>query len=136
MKVIVAGGRNFKKYQVVEDAIKDAISKGLQITQVVSGGARGVDTMGETWAVKNGVDIKRFPAEWDKYGVSAGPIRNAKMAEYGEALILIWDGVSSGSKNMLLQAKNRNLKIFLFCLGWIPNESDYEYATILHSGNN
>lgn len=116
MKVIVAGGRNFKKYQVVEDAIKDAISKGLQITQVVSGGARGVDTMGETWAVKNGVDIKRFPAEWDKYGVSAGPIRNAKMGDYADALIAVWDGVSTGTKNMIEYAKKKGLLTYIYMI--------------------
>jgi hypothetical protein len=111
MKVIVAGSRNITKYAIVEKAIQDS---GFDVTEIVSGGARGVDTMGETWAVKRGIKIQRFPAEWEKYGVSAGPIRNSKMAEYGEALIAIWDGVSKGTKNMIQCAKNNKLKIAVF----------------------
>lgn len=86
------------------------------ITEVVSGGAKGVDTLGETWAIKNGVSIKRFPAEWEKYGISAGHIRNRKMGDYADALIAIWDGNSKGTKGMIDYAKEKKLKAFIFIL--------------------
>jgi uncharacterized phage-like protein YoqJ len=80
------------------------------ITEVVSGTANGVDKAGEAWAasqlrqeypVQNfAPTITRFPADWDKYGKAAGHIRNKQMAEYADALLLIWDGDSRGSRNM------------------------------------
>lgn len=114
MKVVICGGRTFKKYQLVEDIINDAIKNGLIITQVVSGGAKGVDTMGENWAVKNGVDIKRMEAEWNKYGLSAGPIRNAKMGDYADAIIAIWDGESKGTKHMIEYATKKGLSLHIY----------------------
>jgi hypothetical protein len=110
MKVIVAGSRNFKTYSLIEEVI---LKSGLEITELVSGGARGVDTLGETWAVKNGVKIKRFPAEWDKYGLSAGPIRNEKMGDYADGLIAVWDGSSKGTKHMIEYAKSKKIKIYV-----------------------
>jgi predicted Rossmann fold nucleotide-binding protein DprA/Smf involved in DNA uptake len=116
MKIIVAGSRHIKKYALVENVIKDAISRGLVFTELVSGGARGVDTMGETWALKNGVPIKRFPADWEKYGISAGPIRNRLMGDYADALIAIWDGKTAGTKNMIDYAKKKNLIVYLYTI--------------------
>jgi len=108
MKVIIAGGRKINDYAFLKKCIKDS---GFEITEVVSGGAFGVDSMGERWASENGVPIKEFPANWGLHGKAAGPIRNQQMAEYADALILIWDGVSKGSRNMLHQAKVQKLKI-------------------------
>jgi len=116
MKVIVAGSRGIKKYEQVEKIIEKAIADGLQITQIVSGGAKGVDTLGETWAVKKGVNIKRFPAEWDKYGISAGHIRNRQMGDYADALIAVWDGKSKGTKGMIDYATEKKLKVYVFIL--------------------
>jgi hypothetical protein len=108
MKVIIAGGRKINDYSFLQKTIK---TSGFDITEVVSGGAFGVDSMGERWASENGVPTKEFPAQWGLYGPAAGPVRNRQMAEYAEALILIWDGESKGSANMLKEAKNKNLKI-------------------------
>lgn len=64
-------------------------------------GQGGADLLGKKWAILNGVPIKNFPADWDKYGKAAGPIRNAQMAEYADYLIAFWDGKSRGTKNMI-----------------------------------
>lgn len=76
--------------------------------------AKGVDTLGEQWANINSVAVKRFPADWNKYGRGAGPVRNRQMSEYGDALIAIWDGKSRGTENMIEEARKRNLRIFIF----------------------
>lgn len=68
--------------------------------EVVCGGANGIDTCGEMWAKWQGIPVTYFPANWDKHGKSAGPIRNRDMAKYGDALLLIWDGESRGSAYM------------------------------------
>lgn len=100
MKVIIAGGRNIKGENLLYEALKTFPYK---ITEVVCGMASGVDTLGKEYAEENGILISEFPANWEKHGKAAGPIRNKQMAEYGDVLLLIWDGKSSGSANMAKQ---------------------------------
>lgn len=111
MKTIIAGSRSITDYKLVSRAINMFLDD-LGVTEVVSGCANGVDTLGERWAKENSVPVARFPAEWNKYGRGAGPIRNKEMAEYADALILIWDGQSKGSKNMLDVANKNGLRVF------------------------
>ena len=109
MKVIIAGSRKIDDYERVKKAIKDS---GFEITTVISGHARGVDTFGEIWARENNIPCEVFDADWEKFGRAAGPIRNGWMAEVGEALIAIWDNESRGTQDMVRQAKKKGLKIF------------------------
>lgn len=111
MKVIIAGGRDFTNYALVEDAIK---CSAFEISQVVSGKAKGVDTLGEVWALANNISVEAFPADWSQHGRAAGPIRNREMAEYADALIAIWDGESKGTANMIQQARNKKLNVFIY----------------------
>jgi hypothetical protein len=98
MIVVIAGSREYTYAFRLEKAIADS---GFEITEVVSGCARGVDHMGEVWAAKHGIPITKFPADWDKHGKAAGPIRNEQMSEYADALILLMYPDSRGSANML-----------------------------------
>lgn len=100
MKVIVAGCRKLDDWGLVHRTL-NTFWLNNPIDEIVSGGARGADYLGEVWAKKYNVPLTVFEANWDKYGKSAGPIRNEQMAKYGDYLILFWDGVSRGSKNML-----------------------------------
>jgi hypothetical protein len=95
-KVIIAGSRNVTDLDLVAGAIE---ASGFPISEVVSGGAPGVDTLAEQWAREHGIPVTRFPAEWSRYGRRAGPIRNKEMAVYGEALIVVWDGKRAGTKS-------------------------------------
>jgi hypothetical protein len=111
MRVIVAGSRTYEDFPAISRAIEDS---GFRITQLVSGACRtGVDALAEHWASYRNISIKRFPADWDTHGRAAGPIRNAEMAAYAEALIAIWDGRSRGTKNMIDEARKRRLPIFV-----------------------
>lgn len=98
MKVIIAGTRNVDDYKLVVDTITRS---GYNITEVVSGCATGVDRLGETWARANNIPIKEMPADWHRHGKAAGPYRNREMAEYADAAIIIWDGESRGTRNMI-----------------------------------
>jgi len=110
MKVIIAGSRNIGNYKLVKRVVE---LSDFDITEVVSGECRGVDKLGEKWAEENGIPIKSFPANWERYGKAAGPMRNAEMAEYADSLILIWNPkVSRGSRSMYKEAQKRNLPIF------------------------
>jgi len=116
MKTIIAGSRTITDYEAVKNAIKWS---GFKITEVVSGHARGVDLLGEKWARENGIPIEPFPVtkeEWEDFGLAAGPIRNAKMAQYGEQLIAIQEGQSKGTANMIQLAKTQKLPIFLLII--------------------
>lgn len=117
MKVIIAGSRNFYKYELLkqkcDEVLCDFIINGESI-EVVSGKARGADELGERYAAERGFPVKPFPAEWDTYGNRAGIIRNAEMADYADTLIAFWDGYSSGTKNMLHLAEKKGLRVFVF----------------------
>lgn len=111
MKTIIAGGRDITDKIELETAISCAHHNGIDITEVVCGMANGVDHLGKCWAEVRGIPVAEFPADWSKYGKYAGPHRNRQMSKYAEALILVWDGKSRGSANMLQEAQRRGLKI-------------------------
>lgn len=111
MKTIIAGSRNIKDLEIVECAIK---SSEFKITEIVSGGARGVDKLGEEYARKNKIPVTKFPAQWDKYGKSAGYKRNVEMANYADCLIAIWDGESKGTGHMIDTANTYCLNTFVY----------------------
>ena len=110
MKVIIAGGRNFNDYEFLSRVCDIVLSRQTAV-EVVSGTANGADTLGEKYAYDNGLLIKKFPADWDKYGKSAGYRRNSQMADYADALIAFWDGASKGTKHMIDLARRGNLKV-------------------------
>lgn len=86
------------------------------IIEVVSGDARGIDQFGIDWAVDNWIPYKTFPANWDKYGKSAGAIRNREMAEYADILFAFWDMKSPGTKHMISTMKLLNKSYFIIDL--------------------
>lgn len=100
MKVIIAGSRTIDSYPILLAAIDECPWR-HEITSVLSGAARGVDRLGERWARDNNVALDLFPADWTTHGLDAGFIRNAEMAEKSDALIIVWDGESGGSRDML-----------------------------------
>lgn len=100
MRVIIAGCRHIEASCSRIQEIVDA--SGFKVTELVCGMANGVDNSGLIWA-RHYADIPviEFPADWHKYGKAAGPIRNTHMAEYADALIVVWDGKSRGTLNMI-----------------------------------
>lgn len=108
MKTIIAGGREFDDYELMTISLSDLP---WTITEVVSGTARGADQLGELFAMDHDIPITRFPADWDKYGKSAGPLRNEEMAEYADACVCFWNGSThrSGTYHMINFAKERKL---------------------------
>jgi len=110
MKVIIAGSRGITDFSLVERAVNDS---GFQITEVVSGGARGVDRLGEQWARKNGVEIRQFLPDWNANGKGAGFIRNDLMVKHSDAAIILWDGKSRGTKHTLARAVTKGIPIHL-----------------------
>lgn len=99
MKLVVFGSRNYMDYEVVKEKL-DKIHDVDPITEVVSGKATGVDTLGERWAKENNIDVAEFPADWDGLGKKAGPIRNKQMAIYADKGAGFSLNKSRGTANM------------------------------------
>lgn len=79
MRLIIAGDRRFRDYTKLCVSMSELYAKGYHPNEIISGGAKGADTLGERWAQEHHVKTTRFPAEWDKYGKVAGSIRNKQM---------------------------------------------------------
>jgi hypothetical protein len=112
-RVIIAGGRQFSDYGLLS-AKCDGILSQKRMTHrivIISGTARGADTLGEQYARERGYTVERFPADWNTLGKRAGYVRNCQMADNADALIAFWDGESPGTKNMIEIARERNLAV-------------------------
>lgn len=113
MKVIVAGSRSITEYNTVAEAIDEA---DFEPTEIVSGGAEGVDKLGEQWAHSNSIPLRTFDVTqemYEEYGNYAFKKRNKEMSEYADALIAIWDGESSGTKHMIEVAESNGLETYI-----------------------
>lgn len=110
-RLVVAGTRYFNNYNLVSDTLDkylaDKIDK-YNVT-ILCGDACGADAMGLAYASKHGLKVEHFPANWNKYDSAAGPISNKKMAERADAVIVFWDGRSSGTADMIQCAKAANI---------------------------
>ena len=112
-KIIIAGGRDFMDYNLLKEKTNKILQE-KKVTHkivIISGCARGADTLGLRYASENTFDVEEYPADWDKYGKKAGYMRNVEMAENADALIAFWDGKSKGTKHMIDIATERNLPI-------------------------
>ena len=112
MKIIIAGSREFTDYELLKEKLNEIIGDKNDI-EIVSGMARGADLLGVKYADELGYEIKKFPAEWDKYGKSSGYKRNEQMAKYSDSCVCFWDGKSKGTKHMIDLSNKYGLKTFV-----------------------
>lgn len=120
LRVIIAGSREFNDYELLKKSAIEIITKKTMLpdlTRIVSGGARGADTLGERFANEMGLEITRFIPDWDGLGKRAGYVRNAEMAKFAVEdnndglLIAFWDGKSRGTKHMIDLANRYGLEV-------------------------
>jgi hypothetical protein len=83
----------------------------VEPTVVISGAASGADTLGEKWAMRHGIPVERFVAQWEKHGKSAGYKRNAEMVAVADAAVVLWDGESRGTRHTIGLAKEAGLRL-------------------------
>lgn len=115
MRVLVCGGRDFTDKESAF-AILDAYHSTIPITQIIEGGALGADRIGRDWAVANGVPHQTFPADWERYGRSAGPVRNQQMLDEGKPdFVLAFPG-GKGTANMVKLSKAAKIPTFEYKL--------------------
>ena len=127
-KLIVAGTRSFNDYTLLYRKVYSFLARRCwQVDcyeEIVSGGAPGADTLAVRYATEADMPFKVFPADWKKYGKSAGPRRNRQMAEYADAAIVFWDGESRGTQNMIQQmrALGKPVEVIIYPKGDGENE--------------
>lgn len=110
MKVIVAGGRNFSNYELLCRKLDVILSRQENI-QIVCGEARGADALGRRYAEERGYTILSYPANWEKYGKSAGFRRNEEMAQVADALVAFWDGQSKGTQHIIQLMEDKPTRV-------------------------
>lgn len=110
MKLVVAGGRNFADKARVFRLLNKIHAEHPDL-EIVSGLAKGADTLGKKWAKANGIKCYEFPAKWTTYGKRAGYLRNREMAEFASAVLVFWDGVSKGTQHMINLGHEYNLPV-------------------------
>lgn len=114
-RVIIAGSRKFSDYQKLKENCDRILREKLEDEEccviIVSGHAQGADTLGEQYARERGLQLDAHPADWKKYGRSAGVIRNKEMAENADAQIAFpQEGEENrGTRNMVKIALTRGL---------------------------
>jgi hypothetical protein len=114
MKLIIAGCRHFDEEEIYTLLVNWRIENHpmVKADEIVSGTATGVDAAGEWYADFYDVPVKKFPPNWNAHGKAAGPIRNSQMAQYADALLLIWDGQSRGSASMKKEMLKLNKPVY------------------------
>ena len=126
MKVIIAGSRSIIDFETIKKAIGCCP---FSILEVVSGGAKGVDILGEKYAEGKRIPVKVFKPLWKdleahgavvrnnaygKYNAKAGLDRNEQMGDYADGLIAVWDGQSTGTQHMIKYMKKLGKKVFIY----------------------
>lgn len=101
MKVAIVGSRDFMFPEMVISYIRTLPKD----TIIVSGGARGVDTWAEKTAKELGMQTEIYPAQWDKFGLSAGIIRNNDIVKAADKVVAFWNGRSKGTLHTIKLAK-------------------------------
>lgn len=132
MKIIVAGGRDFDDYRLLCRRL-DYFFQKIHPT-IVCGEAKGADSLGRRYAEEMGLEILSFPAQWEKYGKSAGYRRNEEMAQVADGLVAFWDGESKGTKHMIdhMKALGKPVKIVRYKKEYDP----LEFEDITHEMRN
>ena len=105
MRLAVVGGRDFDDYDLMCDILNDYKDHGIDI--IISGGAKGADSLAERYAVDNDIDIMVLEADWESHGRSAGPIRNQEIIEQSTDVVAFWNGKSRGTKHSIGLAKKK-----------------------------
>lgn len=114
LKIIIAGGRDFNRPKLIEEALlKATVGLTAEDVMIITGGARGADYLGDQLAKSHGTNRSIYPAQWTKHGKSAGYKRNELMAQNADMLLAFWNGnkTCSGTYHMIQIAKQKGLKL-------------------------
>lgn len=104
MKIAIIGSRNLRATNLERYLPKDT-------TEIVSGGARGIDTCAREYALAHGLKLTEFLPDYDRYGRRAPLVRNDEIISYSDEIVAFWDGQSRGTKYVIDHCKKVNKKV-------------------------
>jgi hypothetical protein len=111
LRVIVCGGRDYNDRISLYEALDQIVIEHGPIDVLIHGNQRGADTLADAWARSRGVTPVGVPADWQRYGKSAGPVRNRRMiTEHGPDLVIAFPG-GRGTANMIGLAHEAEIKV-------------------------
>lgn len=108
-KMGVVGSRTFCNYEFMKYVLDS-----YKFREIVSGGAKGADSLARKYAEEKGIPITEFIPEWEKYGKSAGFKRNKLIINQSDAVIAFWGGVSKGTSHSIRLAKEAGKNVYVF----------------------
>jgi hypothetical protein len=114
MKVIIAGSRGINPD--LGQVVTCVALSGYDVTELVCGGAAGVDRAGRHWADHFKIPVKLFMPDWNTHSKSAGMIRNKQMGDYADALVAIWDCESRGTAHMIRHMQQLEKPYYVFTI--------------------
>ena len=135
-KVIIAGTRTFNDYEILKKCLDYQLRNKATTHRicVISGCAKGPDQLGIRYAIEKGYQVLKYPADWNKYGLAAGPIRNTQMINNADAVIVFWDGKSRGTQDTITKAKLNKIPTIVNHYRQISN--GYEIHATMYKPNN
>jgi hypothetical protein len=115
MKIAVVGSRSFNDYEYLKEKLNDFMfSFMIFYCTIVSGGAKGADSLAAKFAKEEGWGLEEYLPDWDKYGKSAGYKRNIEIVNACNKLIAFWDGESKGTKHSIDSAVKQNKPVYIY----------------------
>ncbi len=112
MKLAIIGGRDFNDPALLASIIHNFLSPNF-FRHIVSGGAKGADSLGAAFAKHNGLKLTVFPPQWAKYSKSAGFVRNQTIVDNCDMLLAFWDGKSQGTADTIAKARKAKKPTFI-----------------------
>ena len=109
MKLLIVGSRSIKTFD-----LSPYVSK--EVDTIISGGANGVDTLAEEYADKNRISKLIMRPAYARYGKGAPLKRNEEMVKLADAVLVIWDGKSRGTKYTADFAKKEGKEVTVVTL--------------------
>lgn len=104
MKIAIIGSRTITNYNL-ESIVSD------EVTEIVSGSAKGADTLAREYAEKHGLKYTEFLPDYSRYGKAAPIVRNKQIADYSDKVIALWNGKSKGTKSVIDYCRKENIEI-------------------------
>ena len=99
-KIMICGSRSINNESLIFEKLNAALVNNSDMI-LVSGGAKGVDSIGEAWAKSHNIQIQQYKPDWKRYGRGAGIVRNKIMIEASDYVFIFWDGISKGTKSVI-----------------------------------
>ena len=114
MNIAIIGSRGFSDYAFLKERM-ESLCESVHVTRVISGGAKGADSLAAAWTKEKGIPLLEILPDWQKYGRSAGFKRNSQIIEAADICVAFWDGVSRGTAHSISLAKAKGIKVLIYC---------------------